>query len=155
MDDNNDTAPEWCAAFLEKLAASSNIAASARAAGITTSKAYALRRRNRDFARAWRKSLCEGYDILEMELLSRLRKGQPPSSKTRYDNAAAIRLLLAHRDEVSQQRALDEEEDEEAVLASLTAKLDDMRNKQIEADALRAELGIDRAVDRASDALDH
>ncbi|QZH76375.1 MAG: hypothetical protein JY451_07525 [Erythrobacter sp.] len=151
MDDNIDTAPEWCAAFLEKLAATSNITASARAAGINTSKAYAFRRKDRDFARAWRKALCEGYDNLELELLARLRKGQPPSSKTRYDNAAAIRLLLAHRDEVSQQRALDEEEDEETVLASLTAKLDDMRNRQLAADALRAELGITRD----SDALDH
>jgi hypothetical protein len=147
MDDIPEPAAVWRAAFLEKLAATSNVAASARAAGVNTSKAYADRRRDREFAREWRKALCEGYDNLEMELLARLRKGQPPSSKTRFDNAAAIRLLLAHRDEVSQQRAIDEEEDEEAVLASLTAKLDAMRTSQLEADALRAELGITKDID--------
>jgi len=127
------------AAFLAKLAETSNVSASAKAAGVSTSTVYAARRSDREFAQEWRKALCEGYDNLEIELLLRLRKGQRASAKTRFDNAAAIRLLLAHRDEVSQQRALDEEEDEEAVLASLTAKLDTMRRRQVEVDKMLAE----------------
>ncbi|GGD62810.1 hypothetical protein GRI62_13035 [Erythrobacter arachoides] len=132
----------WIAPFLEKLAESSNVAASARAAGVSSGTAYAARRKDREFARDWRRALCEGYDNLEIELLSRLRRGQRPTETTKYDNAAAIRLLLAHRDEVSQQRALDEDEDEDAILASLTGKLEAMRQRQIETQQLLAEDGM-------------
>ena len=142
MDEGIAERAAWIAPFLEKLAESSNVTASAKAAGISASTAYAARRKDREFARQWRRALCEGYDNLELELLRRLRKGQRPTEKTKYDNAAAIRLLLAHRDEVSQQRAMDEDEDEDAILASLTAKLEAMRLRQIETQKLLAEDGM-------------
>ena len=123
---------DWRPAFLEALANTSNVSAAARKAKISTSTVYAARRNDRLFRDKWRKALCEGYDNLEIELLQRMRSGQRPSSKTRYDNATGLRLLMAHRKEVSLERALQNEEDEDAILASLTAKLDLMREREAE-----------------------
>ncbi len=123
---------DWRPAFLEALANTSNVTASARAAGVNTSTAYAARRTDRTFKQAWRIALCEGYDQLEMELLQRLRSGQRPTAKTKYDNATALRILLAHRAEVSEERALQEHEDESAILVSLTQKLNLMREREKE-----------------------
>ena len=44
--------------------------------------------------------------------------------------ATALRLLMAHRAEVSKERALQEQEDEAAILASLTNKLNLMRERE-------------------------
>lgn len=80
-------------------------------------------------------ALCEGYDALELALLQRLRDGEikPAAGAKRagrcYDNANALRLLAAHRETVAQERASREEEDAEAVLASLNAKLDTIRER--------------------------
>ena len=63
----------WAKVFLSELAATSNISAAARKAGITTATAYDQRRHDAEFNRAWQRALCEGYDHLEMELLRRLR----------------------------------------------------------------------------------
>lgn len=123
---------EWRSAFLEALANTSNVAASARAAGINKSTAYCARRTDREFKRQWRTALCEGYDNLEMELLQRLRSGQKPSIKTKFDNATALRILISHRKEVSEERALQEHEDEAEILASLTRKLNQMREREAE-----------------------
>src|SRR3546814_9230368 len=56
--------------FLDELAASSNVAASARAAGVSANAMYRERRRNAAFAKRWLAALCEGYARLEAELLS-------------------------------------------------------------------------------------
>src|SRR3546814_1487689 len=56
--------------FLDALAASSNVAASARAAGISGNAMYRERRRNPGFAARWHEALCEGFARLEAELLS-------------------------------------------------------------------------------------
>ncbi len=123
---------DWRSVFLETLANTSNVSASARKANKSTSTVYAARRADRKFRKEWRIALCEGYDQLEMELLQRLRSGQRPTAKTRYDNATALRILLAHRSEVSKERALQEHEDEDAILASLTRKLNLMREREAE-----------------------
>jgi len=94
----------WMAAFLSALAETSNVRRAARKAGISSATAYEARRKQRDFARKWQDALCEGFDNLEMELLGRLREGElkPPAGAARaarsFDNAAALRLLAAHRE---------------------------------------------------------
>ena len=56
--------------FLEHLAQTSNVAASARAAGISAQTAYGLRRRNAEFAAQWQAALTEGFARLESALLA-------------------------------------------------------------------------------------
>lgn len=57
--------------FLELLATSCNVNASAAAAGMTFSSAYQLRRRDGEFARLWDVALATGYVRLEAELMQR------------------------------------------------------------------------------------
>ena len=114
----------WRELFLESLAETSNVTAAATAAGATTSFAYRVRRSDPAFAAQWRVALREGYDNLEFELLGHLRD---PQAERKMDVAAAVRLLAAHRATVERQRALDEEEDVEAVRASIDRFIDAIR----------------------------
>ncbi len=126
---------KWSRTFLAELASTSNVAASARKAGVNSSTAYEARRNDPEFNRAWSQALCEGYDYLELELLGRLRSGEvKPASGTKrgvrsFDNAIAFRLLLAHREAAAQQRAIRDNQDADAILASIDAKLDRMRER--------------------------
>lgn len=145
------TNPRWRKTFLVALADTSNVAAAAREAGVTVSAVYRARRAEPDFAREWQAALAEGYDNLEMELLSRLRMGEAPDAEdkrtpVKFDNAMAFRLLSAHRDAVGRQRALRDHEDEATTLASINAKLDMMRAREKAAARLLAE---DKAQERA------
>ena len=56
--------------FLDALAETSNVAASARAADVPANAMYRERRRNHGFAARWHEALCEGFVRLEAELLS-------------------------------------------------------------------------------------
>ena len=129
----------WSKPFLAELAASSNVTAAARKAGVSTSSAYDARRHNAEFNRAWQRALCEGYDNLEMELLRRLRDGEvkPASGAKRgvraFDNATAFRLLGAHREAAGRQRAVRTNEDAEAIVLQINAKLEKMRQRQLAA----------------------
>lgn len=133
------TFKQWSKPFLAELAATSNVSAAARAARINTAKAYEARRADPIFNRQWQQALCEGYDHLEMELLHRLRSGEikaAPGAKRgvrAFDNATAFRLLSAHRESAARQRALRDSEDTEAILASIDAQLDKMRERRIAA----------------------
>jgi hypothetical protein len=114
----------WRELFLERLAETSNVTAAAAAAGVTTPFAYRFRRCEREFAAKWRVALREGYDNLELELLGYLRN---PAPERKMEVAAAVRLLAAHRATVERQRMLDEEEDVEAVRASIDRFIDAIR----------------------------
>lgn len=126
----------WSKDFLAELAATSNVSAAARRAGITTTLAYDQRRCDPEFNRAWQSALCEGYDHLEMELLRRLRDGEiKPAAGARkgtrtFDNATALRLLAAHRESAARQRAIRSNEDSEAIIQSINAKLEAMRQRR-------------------------
>lgn len=130
---------QWRKPFLAELAATSNVAASARAAGISASRAYELRRQDPRFYREWQEALCEGYDHLEMSLLQRLREGEiKPAAGARrgvrvFDNATALRLLTLHRDSVVRQRAIRENRNSRAILDAIDAKLDKMRERSLKA----------------------
>lgn len=127
----------WRAQFLARLAETSNVSQAAADAQISLSWVYQTRREDRQFARAWQSALCEGYDNLEMALLQRLLAGESKDGDGRkYDNATAFRLLMAHKDSASREKAQRDNESEEEILASIKAKLAAMRNRQHEAAAL-------------------
>lgn len=127
----------WRRAFLAELAATSNVAASARAAGINTAQAYEARRADPEFYREWQEALCEGYDLLELNLLHRLREGEikpAPGAKrgTRvFDNATALRLLVAHRDSATRQRAVIENRNSEAIIDAINAKIEKIKQRRL------------------------
>ena len=126
--DDNPTA-HWRRAFLAALAETSNVTAACAAAGVHPSRPYKLRRMEPDFAHAWRSALLEGYDNLEIEVLHRLRFGEPKDGEAKFDNANALRLLGLHRETVARERALRENEDLATVRASLQAKLAQLREQ--------------------------
>ena len=126
--EENPTA-HWRRAFLAALAETSNVTAACAAAGVHPSRPYKVRRLEPEFARAWRSALLEGYDNLEIEVLHRLRFGEPKDGDTKFDNATALRLLGLHRETVARERALRENEDLAAVRASLQAKLAQLREQ--------------------------
>lgn len=99
---------------------------------------YKTKREDRGFAQAWLVALCEGYDHLEMELLYRLRTGESrdvPANK--YDNATALRLLLAHKDTRARYQAAQDNVTAEEIRASLNAKLERLRADIIASRAAR------------------
>lgn len=124
----------WRTYFLQALAATSNVTAAAKQAGISPSRAYKARREQPDFAGQWRAALFEGYEHLEMEVLAQLR-GHDPGRK--IDIANAIRLLGAHRDTVAAERARREGQDEAAVYAALDRKIETIRSRLADARAGR------------------
>lgn len=89
--------------FLDALAESSNVAASARAAGVSANAMYRARRRDPGFAARWHEALCEGYARLEAELLSEalvtptgnVKEATLKSRAQKY--RLGLALLAAHR----------------------------------------------------------
>ncbi len=128
---------DWSSIFLDELAISSNIRASAAKAGVSTSEVYHARRKHAKFAREWQLALCEGYDALELNMLYRLRTGElkPPSGAKRatrtWDLATGLRLLMAHRESVATERAARTEQSPAQALRSLNAKLGRMRKQAL------------------------
>ena len=129
----------WRNAFLEALAVTSNITASAVRANVPLRTVYKVRRADEAFAAGWQVALHEGYDSLEMELLGYLRDPQP---KRKMDVAAALRLLAAHRQAVERQRSLAAEQDEDAVLESIDRFIEDMRQRRFANDAILVETQV-------------
>lgn len=133
------TPSHWRKIFLAELAATSNVAASARAAEIHPARAYEARRADPGFYREWQEALCEGYDHLEMNLLQRLREGEiKPASGAKkgvrvFDNATALRLLIVHREAASRQRAIHEHRNSDAILDAINAKIEKMRQRSLPA----------------------
>lgn len=99
----------WTAAkrtrFLNILAATCNVVAACNEIGLCPTGAYALRRRNPEFAAAWKAALLTGYDRLEAELLRGAIAAVAGRSEGDADDAMvtgpvsvdqAIRLLDRH-----------------------------------------------------------
>jgi hypothetical protein len=117
----------WRFAFLQKLAETSNVTESAAYAEISPSRAYKVRREDPDFAACWRAALLEGYEHLELEVLGYLRSADPGR---KMDIAGALKLLALHAQTVARERALCEDDDEQAVLDSIDAFIEDMRQRR-------------------------
>lgn len=117
------------------------MAASARTAGISTTRVYEVRRSDPVFYREWQEALCEGYDLLEMNLLHRLREGEikPAAGAKRgtrvFDNATALRLLVAHRESATRQRAVIENRNSEAIIEAINAKIEKIKQRRLAAPA--------------------
>lgn len=133
----NCAVPKWAKPFLAELAATSNVTAAARKAGFsTTAPVYEARKASAEFSRMWNEALCEGYDLLELELLKRLRAGEvkPARDAKRgvrsFDNATALRLLVAHRQSAARQRAMRDNDDTEAILAGINARLEGIKQRR-------------------------
>ncbi|MCZ8135600.1 MAG: hypothetical protein O9266_04785 [Porphyrobacter sp.] len=120
----------WRRLFLDCLAESSNVTLSASKAGVSTSRAYKVRREEAEFAHEWLVALAEGYLHLEMEVVRRLREGDSKTAdEGRFDFANAIRLLAAHRDNAA--RGAGEVRDVSAaeVRASIDRKIEGIRQR--------------------------
>lgn len=130
----------WREAFLEKLAETSNISAAAEWANVSTTQVYASRRHEPEFARKWLAALCEGYDNLEMDVLRRLREGDTKDADgNKFDFAAAMRLLAAHRESTARQRAIDDNQDADRIIEEINDHIDRMRERTKAAERLAAE----------------
>lgn len=120
----------WRGLFLDCLAQTSNVTEAAAIAGINPSRAYKVRREEEDFARDWHDALVEGYRHLEMDLLARLRVGEPKDGP-KFDNAAALRLLALHKDTMAQEHAARRNLDRAAARAIIDTKLEELRQRVI------------------------
>ena len=99
----------WERIFLDQLGETSNVKAACELASVSQSLVYKRRRDDPDFARQWYAALSEGYDNLEMELLSRLREGRledvdAEGNKRKFDIGTAFRCLVAHREAVGREK---------------------------------------------------
>lgn len=105
--------------FLLLLKESCNVTDSVRAVGLTLPAAYALRKRDPEFAAGWAEALEQGYAELEMHLLRQSIFGSQTTEtiddgdekgkrKTKtvhsYPHVTALRLLLAHKNSVQAYR---------------------------------------------------
>ena len=129
----------WRSLFLAELAATSNVTAACSAAGVSSARAYNARREEPDFALAWRNALFEGYELLELETLCRLRNGEVRGEERKHDIANAIRLLKAHAETMASERARREDLDEHEVLESIDQMIDQMRERAAANTALLSE----------------
>lgn len=119
-------------AFLQHLSLTSNVTASAEAAGMSRSSAHALRLRCPEFRAQWNMALEEGYRCLEEQLLARALAGtelpEPPADfdyrRIEQSNKLALTLLANHREQVALIRAhRDGGRDEAAVLDEIKERL--------------------------------
>lgn len=132
------------ARFLDALATSCNVTYSAEQVGMGAASAYALRRRDLDFAEQWRRALMTGYDYLEERLLRHAGAGVNDTPAKRdaalppFDPAAAMALLKFHAATVHGGRGTQApaiREDRAATEAMLLKKLERVEKR------LRAERG--------------
>jgi hypothetical protein len=123
--------------FLIRLAETSNVAASARAANVSSAAIYAERRRSPDFRDEWAAALSEGYAKLEADLLAEaMQSASAQTSDAMLKSRAqkhrlALALLAAHRMAVKGMppaaKIIAPVSDARAIKEKLLAKLDQMR----------------------------
>lgn len=97
---------DWAPAFLAALAASPNVSAAAKAAGIDRKTAYNRQKSDPDFAAAWDDALGQSTDNLVGEAYRRAfagnekaiyHNGTPVGSVCEYSDTLTIFLLKSHR----------------------------------------------------------
>jgi hypothetical protein len=121
-------------AFLDHLAGSCNVKASALAAGVDPASVYALRRKDPEFAGQWHEALLAGYDVLETALIGYALAGGDAGRAVGnmidpIDVDTGLRLLSAHRNALRGKasrggprlRRATREETDAAILAKLDA----------------------------------
>lgn len=119
--------------FLNHLAATCNIMASARAIGVHAGSVYALRRKDEVFAAGWRVAVAQAYEIMETHLLALALSGENAidtgigGPDAIIDRDMAMRLLSRQRStdpavprrSGARRKLLTNEEIEAALLAKL------------------------------------
>ena len=149
--------------FLDHLAQTANVSASALAAGVKSSAVYTERRRSPAFRDAWALALAEGYARLETELLAEAL--QSASGRTAdgtlkaraQKHRLAIALLNAHRASVKGGAAVAAAAkpavpDLATLKAQLILKLTQMRQRAQDNAAARAEPETEPEIDGAPNA---
>lgn len=148
------------AVFLDHLAATCNVRASAQAAGRGYHSVYGLRRRDPDFAAAWEAAIETGYARLEAMMLARASGTggtaaidnaidpetlpEPPDID-RMDSEMGMRLLALHRKRGPNDRGrkpfrrVSQSEVEQALLKRLKA----LHNRMVKEGRSNAGLGFD------------
>jgi len=128
-------------AFLETLAGTANIAASARAAGLSESTMYRRRQRDEAFRGRWLDALREGFVLLETTLLDRALNGvekpvwhggKQVGTAREYSDRLALALLNAHRATVAGPGAAEVPLTEEAMDAEVLRRLGEMSRRMAE-----------------------
>jgi hypothetical protein len=138
------------ARFLDHLAQTANVSASARAAGVSSSAVYAERRRSAAFRDAWALALAEGYARLETDLLAEAlqvasaRTADATLKARAQKHRLAIALLNAHRAAVkggasAASTPTPAKPDLPTLKAQLILKLTQMRQRAEESAAVSAE----------------
>ena len=126
------------AVFLKELARTSSVKKSADEANIPNSTLYLWRDNDPDFAAAWLKALAAGYELLEMEMLDRARKGvkrtiyyrgEKVATVRDYDHKMALQLLRMHRESVALVRAAQAQQAAEAQAEPVRDTLDEKLKK--------------------------
>ena len=122
--------------FLAELAATCNVAASARAVGISEKTVYKKRALDPEFRAAWDAALDQGYARLEMTMLRRATHGtfktewhggKRVGRSKEFSDRLGFQLLNLHRASVMGRRqAAVVEGDAEAARARIEAKLAEM-----------------------------
>ena len=150
------------AIFLDHLAATCNVEASAKAAGPHVATVYALRRRDPDFAAQWRAALESGFDRLQAMLIERamgpmvVAIGETPvPDAAQMDTALAMQLIEHHRRTITgakmrrggpvQTRATEEETN-----AAILKRLKVLHRRML----AKAEMQNDTSADNESEGMD-
>ncbi|MFC4291491.1 hypothetical protein ACFOWX_03585 [Sphingorhabdus arenilitoris] len=138
--------------FLAQLAETSNVTASARAAGVSSSAIYTLRRRSAEFRDQWAAALTEGYAKLEAAMLEEaLQAASAATSDAMLKSRAQkhrlrLALLNAHRASVKSlpdpRITPEKQPDGEAIKAKLIAKLSEMRRRMEEDITKKDNIGL-------------
>lgn len=150
----SDCVSEECLrAFLDHLAATSNVSVAAKRAGVSRSAVYRLRAISPAFSHGWQAAIATGYDELEFRMLKTARFGtlkpvkRPDGSigrATEYDDAQGLKLLMAYKASVEKGRGDGAGDPMAAATArdQLAATLDQIRQR------LDAAMPADRSDDR-------
>ena len=145
-------------AFLDVLAATSNVSEAARAVKMERRGAYVLKAKDAEFAAAWAIALERGYCELEMHLVRQVRDGTLRTEKI-YDCekgevthvklihsfplTVGMALLTAHRAQVEEhRRAISGEGVPDAGLGLLDGELDRIRTRLLAPTNLIGEGGL-------------
>lgn len=101
---NNSWTVKQRAVFLDHLAATCNVRASAQAAGVLPGTGYRMYRRDPEFSQAWDAALATGYTALETMLVARamgtleIPQGETPVPAVEtIDTELALRVLGHHK----------------------------------------------------------
>lgn len=121
--------------FLEHLATTMNVRASARAVGMGEQGAYRLRARDEAFRAGWSEAIAEAYERLELQMLRRAiggtveETGVDGQGAGTTDSRLAMFLMKMHRETARSARPAGNGTGDAVVVDELEAKLDAMRER--------------------------